>query len=256
MDHIECKLDSGLEGGIGAEHYPESISNGGMDPRQVYQPNQVVQAIVQFLNKRSLTCQLSLRDDLLRKPYKKKHIVTPGEWDEDQEEEDKRSLLKEKEAVSGRAQRVIKHPLFRPFNSAQAEEYLGSQSRGDVVIRPSSKGTDHLAVTWKVADNVYQHIDVLELDKDNEFALGRTLTISGKYKYSDLDELIVLHVKAMAKKVDEMMSDERYQNGSKGQTGMYRTLSLPFPFPSFHSLQPFYTSILILRNRTMAHHLH
>jgi transcription elongation factor SPT6 len=220
-DHIECKLDSGLEGGIGAEHYPESISNGGLDPRSVYQPNQVVQAIVQFLNKRSLTCQLSLRDDLLRKPYKKKHIVTPGEWDEDQEEDDKRRLLKEKEAVSGRAQRVIKHPLFRPFNSAQAEEYLGSQSRGDVVIRPSSKGTDHLAVTWKVADNVYQHIDVLELDKDNEFALGRTLTISGKYKYSDLDELIVLHVKAMAKKVDEMMSDERYQNGSKGQTGMY-----------------------------------
>ncbi|RDI81086.1 Pentafunctional AROM polypeptide [Venturia inaequalis] len=223
MDHIECKLDSGLEGGIGAEHYPESISNGGMDPRQVYQPNQVVQAIVQFLNKRSLTCQLSLRDDLLRKPYKKKHIVTPGEWDEDQEEDDKRALLKEKEAVSGRAQRVIKHPLFHPFNSAQAEEYLGSHNRGDVVIRPSSKGTDHLAVTWKVADNVYQHIDVLELDKDNEFALGRTLTIGGKYKYSDLDELIVLHVKAMAKKVDEMMSDERYQNGSKGQTEQWLT---------------------------------
>jgi transcription elongation factor SPT6 len=226
QDHIECKLDSGLEGGIGAEHYPEGVGNErGMDPRSVYQPNQVVQAIVQFLNKRALTCQLSLREDLLRKPYRKKHISTPGEWDEDQESDDKKSILKEKEAVSGRAQRVIKHPLFRPFNSAQAEEYLGSQSRGDVVIRPSSKGTDHLAVTWKVADHVYQHIDVLELDKDNEFALGKTLTISGKYKYSDLDELIVLHVKAMAKKVDEMMSDERYQNGSKAQTGIFT----PFP---------------------------
>lgn len=222
QDHIECRLDNGLEGGIGQEHYPEGIgAEHGTDVRQVYSVNQTVQARLQFLNKKALTCQVSLREDALRIPYRKKLMTTPGEWDEAQEEEDKRKVVKEKEAVSGRAQRVIKHPLFRPFNSAQAEEYLGSQSRGDVVIRPSSKGLDHLAVTWKVSDNVYQHIDVLELDKENEFALGKTLTIGGKYKYSDLDELIVLHVKAMAKKVDEIMIDERYQNGSKAQTGLF-----------------------------------
>jgi transcription elongation factor SPT6 len=220
QDHIECRLDNGLEGGIGQEHYPEGVGmDRGLDVKQIYSVNQTVQARLQFLNRKALTCQLSLREDALRAPYRKKVNTTPGEWDEDQEADDKRKVIKEKEAVSGRAQRVIKHPLFRPFNSTQAEEYLGSQSRGDVVIRPSSKGLDHLAVTWKVSDNVYQHIDVLELDKENEFALGRTLTISGKYKYSDLDELIVLHVKAMAKKVDEIMSDERYQNGSKTQTG-------------------------------------
>jgi transcription elongation factor SPT6 len=229
QDHIECRLDNGLEGGIGQEHYPEGVgADRGMDVRQVYTVNQTVQARLQFLNKKALTCQVSLREDALRAPYRKKIVTTQGEWDEEQEEEDKRAVIKEKEAVSGRAQRVIKHPLFRPFNAAQAEEYLGSQSRGDVVIRPSSKGLEHLAVTWKVSDNVYQHIDVLELDKENEFALGKTLTIGGKYKYSDLDELIVLHVKAMAKKVDEIMSDERYQDGSKSQTGMFLQLTFSF----------------------------
>jgi transcription elongation factor SPT6 len=224
QDHIECKLDNGLEGGIGAEHYPEGVGNiypGGADPRQVYHTNQVVQAIVQYLNKRALTCQLSLRGDLLRKPFKKRHTATPGEWDEEEEANDKKQMEKEREAKSGRAQRVIKHPLFKPFSAAQAEEFLGSQGRGDCVIRPSSKGLDHLAVTWKVSDNVYQHIDVIELDKENEFALGKTLVIGGKYKYSDLDELIQLHIKSMAKKVDEMTNDDRFQNGSKKETGMH-----------------------------------
>lgn len=41
----------------------------------------------------------------------------------------------------------------------------------------------------------------------------------GKFSYSDLDELIVLHVKAMAKKVDEMCGDEKYQNLSKEALG-------------------------------------
>jgi transcription elongation factor SPT6 len=74
-------------------------------------------------------------------------------------------------------------------------------------------------VTWKVADGIFQHIDVLELDKENEFSLGRTLRIGGRYNYSDLDELIVLHVKAMARKVDEMCSHEKFQNKSKAALG-------------------------------------
>ena len=60
---------------------------------------------------------------------------------------------------------------------------------------------------------------MLELDKENEFSVGRTLRVGGKYTYSDLDELIVLHVKAMAKKVDELMDDDRFQSGSKAQAG-------------------------------------
>lgn len=146
------------------------------------------------------------------------------EWDDRQEAKDKEAM-QEKNDVSGRTQRVIKHPLFRSFNAAQAQEYLGSQARGDCVIRPSSLGLDHLAVTWKVSDNVYQHIDVLEMDKENEFSVGKTLKIAGKYSYSDLDELIVNHVKAMARKVDELMLHDKFQNFSKAETGVLHRLA-------------------------------
>ena len=152
-----------------------------------------------------------------------------NEWDEEQERKDKESMM-EKNDISGRTQRVVKHPLFKPFNSIQAEEYLGSQARGDLVIRPSSKGLDHLAVTWKVSDNIYQHIDVLELDKTNQLAGGTTLKIGGRYNYSDLDELIVNHVKAMAKKVEDMMNHEKYQNLSKADTGKQLYSSPPHLF--------------------------
>ncbi|KAI9657626.1 MAG: Transcription elongation factor spt6 [Bathelium mastoideum] len=223
MDHMEVKLDCGVEGGVSSSEYPEGVGEeyGGKDPRQVYQTGQTVQAKLLFLNRKQLTAQLSLRDDALRRPFRREFDHIPGEWDEAQEGQDKKDAQKAIDDRGGRQQRVVKHPLFRPFNAAQAEEFLGSGVRGDVVIRPSSRGLDHLAITWKVADNVYQHIDVLELDKENEFSVGRTLKIGGKYSYSDLDDLIANHIRAMAKKVDEMMGDERYQDGSKSQTDQW-----------------------------------
>jgi len=226
-DHIECRLDCGIEGMIDSTQFPPGIGLGGIEARAAYQPHQTIQAKLTELDRKRFAAKLSLLPDELRKPFRRDIEHMPNEWDDAQENSDRRAATKRAEETTGRAQRVIKHPLFRAFNASQAEEYLGPQSRGDIVIRPSSKGLDHLTITWKVADTVFQHIDVLELDKENEFSVGRTLKIGGKYTYSDLDELIVNHVKAMARKVEEIMLDERYQTGSKAQTGMFFLVFLP-----------------------------
>ena len=42
------------------------------------------------------------------------------------------------------------------------------------------QGSDHLTVTWKVADGILQHIDVVEEGKENAFSLGRSLLINGE----------------------------------------------------------------------------
>ena len=42
------------------------------------------------------------------------------------------------------------------------------------------QGSDHLTVTWKVADGILQHIDVVEEGKQNAFSLGRSLLINGE----------------------------------------------------------------------------
>ena len=215
-DSVEGKLDCGIDGVVNAMEISDRMD---VSAKALFHPHQTVQAQIVHINRERFTAEMTLLEEKLRRPYKR---MDPdrrdGQWDERQEIKD-REFQQVKNDFSARTQRVVKHPLFRSFNSAQAEQFLGSQARGDVVIRPSSKGPDHLAVTWKVADNVFQHIDVLELDKENEFSVGRTLKVGGRWSYSDLDELIVNHVKAMARKVDEMTLHEKYQNGSKQETG-------------------------------------
>ncbi|ORY65465.1 SH2 domain-containing protein [Pseudomassariella vexata] len=209
-DFAIAKLDCGIEGRIEA-HEVSSRSNVSM--KEVIHVGQTVQAKILDLNRKDFSAKLSIREDALRRPYRKHIDHDRGTWDYRLEDDDKEAL-REKDKVTGRTQRVIKHPLFKPFNAMEAEQYLGSQGNGDVVIRPSSKGNDHLAITWKVADGVYQHVDVLELQKETEFSVGRTLRIGGKYTYTDLDELIVEHVKAMARKVEELMANEKFRKGS------------------------------------------
>lgn len=215
-DFIIAKLDSGIEGRVESH---EITDRTDVSISRLFSVGSVAQAKLLALDRREFAAKLSLREDTVRRPFRRHYDRSPDQWDFLQEENDKEEL-REKDKAAGRAQRVINHPLFKPFNSTQAEEYLGSQAPGYAVIRPSSKGNDHLAITWKVFDNIYQHIDVLELQKENEFSVGKSLKIGGKYTYTDLDELIQDHVKAMARKVDEMMQHDKYQSGNRNDTGM------------------------------------
>ncbi len=207
------KLDCGIEGRIEAHEVSHRHSI-----KDVIHVGQTAQAKLIELNRKDFVAKMSLREEELRRPYRRHKDHMPSQWDFKLEGED-REELREKDKTTGRTQRVIKHPLFKPFNGIQAEEFLGGRPAGEVVIRPSSKGNDHLAITWKVADGVYQHIDVLELQKENEFSVGRTLRVGAKYTYTDLDELIVDHVKAMAKKAEELMQHEKFQKGSRADLG-------------------------------------
>lgn len=222
-DHIDGKLDCGIDVLVSESELTDDYTTS---VKSLYSLHQTVRVKLLSIDRKQFSAIGSLRDEMLKRPIRRYNDRMRNEWDEQQEAADKK-LLEEKTDAGGRAMRVIKHPLFRPFSSAQAEEYLGSQNRGDVVIRPSSKGNDHLAITWKVADGVFQHIDVLELDKENEFALGKTLKIAGRYSYSDLDELIVNHVRAMAKKVEEMMLHEKYRGDTKAGTGRSSSTQVP-----------------------------
>ena len=49
------------------------------------------------------------------------------------------------------------------------------------------QGADHLTVTWKVDEGVYQHVDVREEGKENAFSLGRSLWIDSEVR-------IILHL--------------------------------------------------------------
>lgn len=82
--------------------------------------------------------------------------------------------------ISAYIKRVIAHPSFHNINFKQAEKMMETMDQGDVIIRPSSKGENHLTVTWKVSESIYQHVDVREEGKENAFSLGSTLWINNE----------------------------------------------------------------------------
>lgn len=172
---------------------------------------QAIQSVIKSVDYSNFRCELSMLKEDMNKAVIKRFAKNEGTWDFKAERDDKQSEV-QKEEQEERNKRVIKHPLFRNFDSRQAEAYLAGRSNGDYVIRPSSKGPDHITVTWKIDNLLYQHIDVIELDKPNEYSIGRTLQV-GEFKYHDLDELIVSHVEQIHNKVEEMINHEKFRKG-------------------------------------------
>ncbi|KAJ1520204.1 hypothetical protein ONE63_004415 [Megalurothrips usitatus] len=172
-------------------------------------------------------------------------------YDTDAENKDKKTEEDAKKAKQQHAyiKRVIVHPSFHNISFKEAEKLMAGLDQGECIVRPSSKGADHLTVTWKVADNIYQHIDVREEGKENSFSLGQSLWI-GSDEFEDLDEIIARHVNPMAAhardlisfkyyrdtmggkkdKAEEILKDEKRRNPTKIHYVMSASQSLPGKF--------------------------
>ena len=156
---VYVQLDSGIDGVINAQY----LTDQGAPPKEVVKKGQMIQGVIIDVKLNLLADQFLV--ELSSRPHDMAtgdadfRLVQPDEhWNTSRADRDTELLARKKRAEVDKTRRVIKHPNFHNFNSAQAETYLEKQQRGDVVIRPSSKGIDHLAVTWKVDDNLYQHI--------------------------------------------------------------------------------------------------
>ncbi|XP_077150467.1 transcription elongation factor SPT6 [Ranitomeya variabilis] len=123
--------------------------------------------------------------------------------------------LKKKQQRTTYIKRVIAHPSFHNINFKQAEKMMETMDQGDVIIRPSSKGENHLTVTWKVSDGIYQHVDVREEGKENAFSLGSTLWINTE-EFEDLDEIIARFVQPMASFARDLINHKYYQDCNCG----------------------------------------
>lgn len=219
---LVAMLACGVEGNVTASNMFDSADRPP-HPSTVFSFGQTVQAVILDINYGKFIAELSTvpRDiKNAREQQKRAKHHDSRTWNMAAEDNDRvKVAVKQQEHKQGR---VIKHPLFRPFNSRQAEEYLAGLSRGDVVIRPSSRGFDHIAITWKVSDLLYQHVDVLEMDKENEYTVGRILQVDNA-RYSDLDELIEMHIRTMARKIDEMVASDKFQNKPRSEVESWLT---------------------------------
>ncbi|KAG8759037.1 Transcription elongation factor spt6 [Serendipita sp. 396] len=221
QNFVIVKLASNLEGIINTAYLGEEGESIQAD--RVVKVGQPLQARLIEFKPAEFYIELSARYSDLRTGDESFRRVDVDEYyNNDRATRDKDIIQRKKNNQKNRSRRMVKHPNFFNMNSKQAEEHLSKQHRGDVVIRPSSKGPEHLAVTWKVDRGIYQHIDVLEVPVNiNDPTAGFKYIVDpgheGQREFSDLDELIVIHVKAMARKVEELMAHDKYKHESPVQ---------------------------------------
>ncbi|AGO10021.1 AaceriAAR031Wp [[Ashbya] aceris (nom. inval.)] len=183
----------------------------------IYEVGKTYPAKIIFIDYENISAEVSLLDHDVKHQYiPVDYSKDPTIWNlkqelEDVEEEKKISMA---EARAKRTHRVINHPYYFPFNGKQAEDYLRSKERGEFIIRQSSRGDDHLAITWKLDKDLFQHVDILELDKENPLALGKTLIVDNN-KYNDLDHVIVEYLQNKIKLLNEITSNEKFKKGTK-----------------------------------------
>ncbi|KAJ2440449.1 Transcription elongation factor spt6, partial [Coemansia sp. RSA 2424] len=206
-----ARLDSGLDGFISVANVTDYRIEAVSDELA---PGQAVVAVVKRIDFEKMSLDLSMRQSDIDEALRRTTASMPDpslvdkyfDFDTEAALRERAKALKQK---SSARMRTIPHPLFKPLNSREAEQYLASRPRGDCVIRPSSRGTDHIAITWKVAEGLFQHIDVQERDKPNDAALGSTFLV-GDSAYTDLDELVAFHVDPIARKLEEVKRNPKF----------------------------------------------
>lgn len=190
---------SSIQGNIEESYIPEDVDlDFGL----------VVQAVVMEVFYDTFNATFSLLHSDLEHAMMPKFIKEIGKWDVDAEKADLNKEMAQERAKLARI-RNIQHPLYHNFSFKQAEEYLAPQSVGDCVIRPSSKGPKYLTITWKVANNLFQHLLVQEISN----GMSKEYVVDRK-RYVDLDQLIFQHIQSIAKKVDEMTRNPKFREGT------------------------------------------
>ncbi|XP_046966341.1 transcription elongation factor SPT6 [Vanessa cardui] len=206
---VRIRLDNGLSGYI---HIKNLSDRHVTDPTERVRIGQTIHCRILKIDVERFSVDCSSKSsDLLDKNNEWRPSKDPY-YDQETEEKDVRKDTEAKQTKERLqyVKRVIVHPAFHNISFAEAEKLMENMAQGEVIVRPSSKGSDHLTVTWKVADGICQHIDVREEGKENAFSLGRSLWIQGS-EFEDLDEIIARHVTPMASHARDLISYKYYK---------------------------------------------
>ena len=211
---VNVRLDTGIHGFIFIENFSDSpVINPEMRVRRGQRMYVRIKKIIP--ERFSVEC-VSKTTDLRDKDWE----LRPQRdtyYDDKTEEEDKNKEEGQAKAKKGSTyiKRVITHTSFHNISYKEAESMLAKMDMGDCIIRPSSKGNDHLTVTWKVYDNIYQHIDITEKKKSNAFSLGQSLLI-GPEEFEDLDEIIARHINPMSSNSRDIITFKYFRSDTEG----------------------------------------
>ncbi|KAK0416608.1 hypothetical protein QR680_012588 [Steinernema hermaphroditum] len=200
---VRVRFDNGLSGFIPNKLLSDK-NDQFMDPSTRVREGQPIWGKITKIDFDRIQCDLSCRTSDLAEVKSNVDMYFDRQACDEDEEAERRSKQR-KTTHSNFVKRVISHQAFHNVSFKDAERILQDLNQGEAIIRPSSKSAHHLTITWKVANGIYQHIDVEEQDKDQLFSLGKKLLIAGE-NFEDLDEILARYVQPMANYAQEIIS--------------------------------------------------
>ncbi|KAI9591197.1 hypothetical protein BDF19DRAFT_455948 [Syncephalis fuscata] len=216
-DYANAQLESGLDGLIMRNNANETEP---LSTQDILRPGENLQAAVIKVEQERFLVELSLRQsDIDQARHTMKYEAVDPAFDRQACEHDEAAAAETRARTASAStrndrrqpKRTIQHPLFRNVTAAAAEAYLDRRHVGDCIIRPSySRGSDHMVVVWKVHDGIYKHIEIVEQQLTAPGRQKRVFKV-GDHIYSDLDEMVVLHVEAMTAKAAELREHQRFR---------------------------------------------
>eukprot|EP01103_Thecamoeba_quadrilineata_P002191 TRINITY_DN12187_c0_g1_i1.p1 TRINITY_DN12187_c0_g1~~TRINITY_DN12187_c0_g1_i1.p1 ORF type:complete len:1503 (+),score=258.15 TRINITY_DN12187_c0_g1_i1:257-4510(+) len=204
-ERVTCKLDSGLTAII--DRFDLS------DDSERIEKGSTIACRVKSVEKSTFNVYLTQKESSDHPLNFDPYLKIDSTCDEPIQESSQSLIPKPARVSSASAalNRHVAHPLFKNLSYPDAERFLTERESNFVIIRPSSKGLDHLTVSWKFHD-LFIHIDILEKDKTNLFSLGKSLYI-GKEKFEDLNEIIARFVDPIIMYSQEMSHSKFFQLG-------------------------------------------
>nr|KAF6459165.1 SPT6-like protein, histone chaperone and transcription elongation factor [Rousettus aegyptiacus] len=211
---VKTRLDNGVTGFIPTKFLSDKVVKR---PEERVKVGMTVHCRIMKIDIEKFSADLTCRTSDLMDRNNEWKLPKDTYYDFDAEAADHKQEedMKRKQQRTTYIKRVIAHPSFHNINFKQAEKMMETMDQGDVIIRPSSKGENHLTVTWKVSDGIYQHVDVREEGKENAFSLGATLWINSE-EFEDLDEIVARYVQPMASFARDLLNHKYYQDCNGG----------------------------------------
>ncbi len=213
---VRTQLDNGCNGFIALKNLSD---NNVINPEERIKVGMVIHTRVKRIDFEKLTAELTSKTSDLKdindqwKPKKDPYYDYRAFESDELKIDEKKKKEEHKQTYT---KRVIAHPQFKNIGYQQAINHLKEMEIGECIIRPSSKGIDHLTITWKVYNNCYQHVDVLEEKKINSFSVGKRLIIDGE-DFEDLDEIIARYINPMTNFVKEIISHKNFKDLSSNE---------------------------------------
>ena len=201
-----------LENGIcGFIHIQNISSNSIVNPEHNIQIGMTITCRVLSVNYQRFSLELSCKSSDLQDCENRFRTPKDKFYNYSREKaESKDELPASKDNVNHYVKRVLVHPKFKNISYNDSLLLLANINIGDCLIRPSSRGNNRLTLSWKIDENIYQHIDIVEKNKLHPYSIGRSLWINTE-EYEDLDEIVAMFVNRISIFLKELRAHKYFR---------------------------------------------